>query len=322
MEMEMPQVAICMAIYKPNMRWLIEQLESLNQQTYKDLSLMIWNDCPKDKTDYESLCRRYITKFPYKIFGGKKNLGSNGAFAELTKLAETKYLAYCDQDDIWLPEKISILVAAIQESRAELICTDMYVINGAGRIIADSIAKARPHQKFYEGEDQFEYLLGRNFVTGCTTLVSSRLAKKTLPFTDEYVHDWWLAIYAAADNSLQILREPLIKYRIHSANQTGLLNGINNKQDYYEKRITVLQKRIDALYGRFQNSRHEAHLSRFKKFVQCRRAYYEKPSAQSLLRLYKMRKCNWLTAYFEMLLPFMPNWLFKFLIWRIRKGRL
>lgn len=219
-----PLVTILMAIYKPNIKWLEEQLQSINAQSYANLKLLVWNDAPDDKTDYEPVYRKHITNFHYEIYVGKENMGSNGAFAELTKLASSEYVAYCDQDDIWLPEKLAILVEKVQRSKADLLCSDMYVIDKDSNIVADSITKVRPRQIFYTGSDLFSYLLSRNFVTGCTTLVRTETAKKALPFPKEFVHDWWLALYSAAYGKLDVVKQPLIKYRIHGNNQTGVLS--------------------------------------------------------------------------------------------------
>ena len=229
------KIDILMAIYKPNLKWLEEQLISLNNQTYENLNLIVWNDCPDDNFNYDKFFNKYITEFKFKIYKGEINLGSNKAFEKLTKLAKSEYVAYCDQDDIWLPEKLSKLVLKMQETNADLICSDMFVIDKNSKVVADKITQVRPHQIFYKGLNLFEYLFSKNFVTGCTTLVKTEFAKSVLPFPDEYVHDWWLGICAAKNNKLEMFDESLIKYRIHDSNQTGILGGINKKRDYYEK---------------------------------------------------------------------------------------
>ena len=90
--MEKPLVTILMAIFKPNINWLVDQLLSLNNQTYENINLLVWNDCPEDSTDYDSILKKYITRFPFKIYRGGENLGSNRVFSELTKLAQSEYI--------------------------------------------------------------------------------------------------------------------------------------------------------------------------------------------------------------------------------------
>ena len=314
-----PKVDILMAIYKPNLKWLEEQLISLKNQTYKELNLIVWNDCPDDNFNYDDFFKKYINKFKFKIYKGKNNFGSNKAFEELTKLATGQYIAYCDQDDIWLPEKINVLVKYMIKSKADLICSDMYVIDKKGKIVADKITKVRPHQIFYKGTNLFEYLFSKNFVTGCTTLVNAEFAKRTLPFPKEYVHDWWLALNAAANGKLEIVEDSLIKYRIHDTNQTGMLNGVNTKKDYYDKRIKLVKNRSEILIERFADNKT---LNKFAQFAKYRDLYYKQRNLKNFYNLFKLRYFNKLTTYFELIMPILPEFIFKFIIKQIRNGNI
>ena len=314
-----PKVDILMAIYKPNLKWLEEQLISLNNQTYKELNLIVWNDCPDDNFNYDVFLKKYINKFKFKIYKGKNNFGSNKAFEKLTKLATGQYIAYCDQDDIWLPEKINVLVKYMIKSKADLICSDMYVIDKKGKIVADKITKVRPHQIFYKGTNLFGYLFSKNFVTGCTTLVNAEFAKKTLPFPKEYVHDWWLALNAAANGKLEIVEDSLIKYRIHDTNQTGILSGVNTKKDYYDKRIKLVKNRSEILLERFADCKN---INKFAQFAIYRTLYYQQPNFKNFYNLFKFRYLNKLTTYFELIMPILPEFIFKFIINQIRKGNI
>ena len=308
-----------MAIYKPNLKWLEEQLVSLNNQTYKNLNLIIWNDYPDDKFNYDEFFKKHINNFKFKIYKGKNNFGSNKAFEELTKLATGEYIAYCDQDDIWLPEKINVLVKYMIKANADLICSDMYVIDKNSNIVADRISKVRPHQIFYKETNLFEYLFSKNFVTGCTTLVKAEFAKKTLPFPKEYVHDWWLALNAAANGKLEIVEESLIKYRIHDTNQTGILNGVNTKKDYYDKRIKLVKNRSKILIERFADNKT---VNEFAQFAKYRDLYYRQRNFRNFYNLFKLRYFNKLTTYFELIMPTLPEFIFKFIIKQIRKGNI
>ena len=62
----------------------------------------------------------------------RKILGSNRTFERLTEEAEGEYFAYCDQDDVWLPEKLAVLQEALEREKALLVCSDMYIIDGGG----------------------------------------------------------------------------------------------------------------------------------------------------------------------------------------------
>ena len=128
-----------------------------------------------------------------------------------------------------------------------------------------------------------------------------------------------MAICAAKNNKLEIFEESLIKYRIHDSNQTGILGGINKKRDYYEKRIKLVLKRCEILVRRFGKT---DSINQFKKYAESRMNYYEKQNFENFYKLFKLRKFNNSTTYFELILPFLPECIFKFIITQIKKGRI
>lgn len=320
--MEQGKVAILLALYNPNKEWLVELLSSLNEQTYDNLILLAWNDNPEDTYDYHAFFAKYIRNFEFKIYQGEVNLGSNGGFEELTKLVDTEFIAYCDQDDIWLADKIATLVKVSRDNNSLLVCSDMYVINEYGEAVADSIIKVRPRQILYDGQAQFEYLLNHNFVTGCTTLVRSDFAKECLPFPKEYVHDWWLALQCGAIDKIMIIHKPLIKYRVHSTNQTGTLSGVVDKQSYYKERIEILLRRGELLSNIFSDGKYEKLVETYYKVAQLRSNYFKKFSLQNFYHLYKVSYFNRTTIYFELLIPFLPSSIFKRILKLIQKGKI
>lgn len=317
-----PKVSILMAIYKPNIDWLIEQIKSLDCQTYSNIDLLVWNDCPDDLTDYSGIYKTYLHKIPFNIIKGKKNYGSNKAFETLTKMAKSDYVAYCDQDDVWLPDKIETLVAVAESTGAKLVCGDMFVIDGNSKLVAKSISEVRPHHVFYDGKDQFEFLCSRNFVVGCTTLVETSFAKKVVPFPDEFVHDWWLALNAALNGSISIVKEQLIKYRIHGNNQTGVMTGVINKSDYLEKRIRPVLARSVLLLGCFKNTDKLNYIQTFSEYAKARESFFINPSLRNLCKLFKHRNINRITVFFEMFLPFVPQYIFGLIIKQLKKGNI
>ncbi len=159
-----------MAVYEPRLDWLREQLDSLEKQTYPDLKLYVRDDCSRAVSfaDIERCVGDCIRSFPYEIHRNEENLGSNETFQRLTEEADGEYFAYCDQDDVWLPEKLAVLQEELERTGALLVCSDMYIINGEGKRIADSITRIRKHHVFYSGEGLAKRLLFHNFVTGCT----------------------------------------------------------------------------------------------------------------------------------------------------------
>ena len=108
-----------LAVYQPNEEWLIELLRSLNAQTYAPLRLYVRHDAsPSYKAErIRALLEEHVTAFPWVLKENESNVGSNRTFEELVRDAcEEDYIAFCDQDDVWLPEKLANGVRLLEES--------------------------------------------------------------------------------------------------------------------------------------------------------------------------------------------------------------
>lgn len=303
--MDMPLVVIVLAICSPRKDWLREQLCSLDCQDYTNLQLLVWNDGAAED-DCREIFRECIHNFPCQIFQGATHIGSTKAFEKLTTKAEGDYIAYCDQDDIWEPHKLRRLVHESLARNADLVCSDASVIDACGRMIANSIGEIRPRQRLYAGKNVSEYLLTRNFVMGCTILVKTTMAKQALPFPKHGLHDWWLALYVSVYGRLAILREPLIKYRVHGANQTGMLKNINSRQDYYEKKILGFIERMEEVQRRFRHTPFSWQMLPYIAWGQARKRYFEYGGISSLIHLLRYIHIDYQVTCFELCINLLP----------------
>lgn len=306
-----PRIAILMAVYEPRMDWLREQLLSLNAQTYPNLMLYVRDDCSPTVPfeEIQSCVQDCIRAFPYEIKRNEKNLGSNGTFELLTQEAEGEYFAYCDQDDVWLPEKLTVLEEAMSQSGALLVCSDMYIIDGGENQTANSITKVRRHHVFKSGENLAEELIFHNFVTGCTMLVRSEQAKAAVPFCPYMVHDHYLALWCAVRGSVQSLLQPLIRYRIHGGNQTGLLAGVTDKASYGKVRIDSMLKRVQWLQEHFDDVNMQGILAEAVTWANARHENWH--TGKNKKTVWKYRRFSMLPSVFEIFATVMPETLFK-----------
>lgn len=318
---EMPRIAILMAVHDPDMDWLAQQLDSLGAQTYPNLFLYVRDDCsPTVPHEQIAACvQEHITAFPYELSRNERNLGSNGTFESLTAGAQGDYFAYCDQDDIWLPDKLTTLLADMERGGAQLVCSDMYVIDGQGRQLADRIAKVRRHQVLKSGADLAAGLLTHNFVTGCTMLVRAETAKAALPFCPYMVHDHYLALWSAARGSVYSEPRPLIRYRIHGGNQTGTMAGVTGRASYGRVRIDESIRKFEWLKTHFPcDAALSAQLERDLAWLCARQKYWhEKKGAAALWRY---RDCGKPITLFELAAAHLPEKIFMFFIGLSRKN--
>lgn len=321
-ENKLPLVSILLAVYKPNEIWLIEQLISLNNQTYGNLQLLIYDDCPDNPVN-EELFEKYIINFSYNLIRGEKNFGSNKAFEELTKLGEGDYFAYCDQDDIWEENKIELMVEKFNDDNTTLVCSDLSIIDEYSIKISDSITRIRKRHIFKSGYNLAKDLLMVNFVTGCAMIVKRDIVKKALPFEKVLIHDQWIAIIAAIEGKIEFINKPLVRYRQHSNNQTGMLTRVYDKKTYYTIRIDDFLQRYKSLKSRLTyNEELSGYISCCLKWLEARKRYSAKPSFKDLKIMIKYRNFHKISVLMEIFLPIMPNNIFKYIIKITKKGLL
>lgn len=317
-----PLISILMAVYEPRMDWLREQLNSLEKQTYPNLRLYIRDDCSPTVPfeAIQALVKDCIHSFPYTISRNEENVGSNQVFERLTREAEGEYFAYCDQDDVWLPEKLTVLQTELEDSGALLACSDMYIIDGKGRQVADSITKVRRRHIFHSGYGLTEDLLISNFVTGCTMLVRSGAAKAAAPFCPYMVHDHYIALCCSKTGGIRSVMRPLIRYRIHGGNQSGVMAGVRDKASYGEVRIDAVVKRFQWLGNHFpyREGMEDAIHQRLEWMLARQSNWRERRKGGTV---WKYRRFSPLASTFELAAVYFPERVFLFFV-RLKKENL
>lgn len=312
---QLPQISILMAVYEPRMDWLREQLLSLNAQTYPNLMLYVRDD-HSPTVPYEeiqSCVQDCISAFPWIVRRNEENLGSNGTFELLTREAEGDLFAYCDQDDVWLPEKLTVLREAMEKSGALLACSDMSVMDERGQVLTHTGGKLR-QAPLQSGADLAGGLLFRNFATGCAMLVDGRAAREAVPFCPHGVYDQHLALCCAARGAVISVKRPLVCHRVHGKNQTGSLVGVTDKADYGRIRIDGFANRMAWYSGRLALSEVQEGLI----WANARRKHWRRRGGLSTM--WKYRRFGKFTVCFESVAPYLPDAVFNWLV-RLRQHR-
>ena len=216
-------IDILLATYNGE-KYLKEQIESILNQTYSNIRLIISDDCSTEKTKeiikaYEEKDNRIISYFHEKNLGYVKN------FEFLLSKVENEIYMLSDQDDVWLPTKVEHTYEKLKETDADLVFTDLEVVNEKLETIYpsfnDFMLLSRKIKKYLHSY-RLQYLY--NCVTGCTLMSKKKFIKMILPIPTQSkyaIHDTWIACTVANNGKMEYLDEKTIKYRQHGNNQVG-----------------------------------------------------------------------------------------------------
>ena len=224
-------ISIAMATYNGE-KYLREQLDSIYNQTYKNIEVIVCDDCSTDGT--VQILEEYKQKYGLKYFINEKNLGYIKNFEKSIKLCSGDYIALSDQDDIWLLEKLETLVNEIGENI--LIYCDAIDVDINNNILHDS------RVNYFYKEIYFKVVniekIAEDTLIGCVCLFKKELLNIAHPFPKETGHDNWLMMISKELNSIKFLNNQLIKRRIHE-NNTGKVNINNNLSLSYKIKMSA-----------------------------------------------------------------------------------
>ncbi|WP_201319172.1 glycosyltransferase [Paenibacillus sp. EPM92] len=178
----------------------------------------------------------YNTDFKIRI--NPKNLGVTKNFETTIKACNGDIVFICDQDDIWLENKVERIIKIFENNKeVDVIFTNAYLVNNQLTKFKDTLwdtIKFNPERSKKNGEDLFSIFLNRNIATGATMAFRKSFVEKILPMPEEWIHDGWIAITALLEKKLYAYPEKLILYRQHLHNVIGAKNeGILTKVRKY-----------------------------------------------------------------------------------------
>lgn len=227
-------VSILMSVYNGE-KYLKIQIDSILNQTYKDFKLYIRNDGSTDhsKDIIESYDDDRI------VFYDENNIGAAESFFELLRRAsDSDYIFFSDQDDLWYPEKLHILLEEIKkyDDTPTMVFSDFKTIDSNGILIEESYQK-KAKLNVSCGRVGIEEILAHPYVFGCASVINNKLAQivKNQPKGIE-MHDCWISQTASAVGNLIYIPTQTIAHRFHNNNTTGKIGSDSFKSRF--KRIT------------------------------------------------------------------------------------
>ena len=230
-------VSVLLASYNGE-KYIREQLDSILNQTFSDLSIVISDDLSADGTP--EIIREYEEQYPGRVRSLRNSERSGSAqnnFFRLLKSEADDYIMLCDQDDVWLPDKVEVTLREMKKLEAEwgegvplLVHGDLSVTNKKGGILHKSMAE---YQKIAVHDNRFSHYLVENNITGNTVMINRVLLGFLADVPKECVmHDWWLGLLASCFGRISYIDRPLVLYRQHGENQMG---SKSDKEQYAER---------------------------------------------------------------------------------------
>ncbi|WP_207799178.1 glycosyltransferase family 2 protein [Candidatus Cryosericum odellii] len=241
-------VSIVLATHN-GVRWLPDLLTSLGRQTLAPARLSILDDASTDGT--WELVRDAAMPAGQTVVGRQEsNVGAVRTFERLLSMVDTEYFALCDQDDVWLPDKLEKSLSLLESSGADLVYTDLRVVREDLSELAPSMWRLS-NIVSVAGRALIPLIL-KNSITGCTVVGRTSMLKKALPFPPGIpMHDWWLGLVAACGNGVAPLPEVTVLYRQHGGSEVGAARfgyrGLRSRLDRGGTMLgTYLRDRLDA----------------------------------------------------------------------------
>ncbi|HEO1123075.1 TPA: glycosyltransferase family 2 protein [Streptococcus agalactiae] len=243
------KVNILMATYNGD-KFLAQQIESIQKQTFKEWNLLIRDDGSSDKTC--DIIRNFTAKDSRIRFINENehhNLGVIKSFFTLVNYEVADFYFFSDQDDVWLPEKLSVSLEAAKHKASDvplLVYTDLKVVNQELNILQDSMIRAQSHH----ANTTLLPELTENTVTGGTMMINHALAEKWFTPNDILMHDWFLALLAASLGEIIYLDLPTQLYRQHDNNVLGART--------MDKRFKILREGPKSIFTRYWKLIHDS----------------------------------------------------------------
>ena len=243
----MNTVSVALASYN-GIKYISEQLDSIRTQTLPPDEVIIADDRSTDGT-YE-FCRDYIDRYGltgWNVYQNIHNIGTQKNFHEVMAKCTGEYIFTCDQDDIWMPEKISLMLSVIRERPEIMLLASNYIALVNGKPVKVHVKNLARN----DGEVIRVRLQESGLMTmrpGCTFCFRRELLDRfNVMDINTAIHDFMLWGYAAASDSLYLLTKPLIFWRRHEKTVTGM--AFSNYPDI-EQRIQETYE-TEEYYARF-----------------------------------------------------------------------
>ncbi len=220
---DVPKISVVLACFN-GASYIEDQINSVLAQTLPPSEIIVCDDGSTDGTI--EILQTFERQNKIKLYLNPTNLGITGNFKMAVSLANpANYIAFCDQDDIWLPNKLSSNWDTMSKLEVDqnaqklpfLVYSDLKFIDQNGLELHPSFYNLMGLDKF---EHCFDTALFGSLLLGCTIFINPAMRKYFLAMPDSkvYYHDAWLALLGWGIGKVAFINNRLVNYRLHSNN--------------------------------------------------------------------------------------------------------
>lgn len=208
-------------------RFVVETLEALAAQTRLPDEVVIGDDRSTDRTCklIEDFARR--APFPVRLHHNEARYNLAGNYSRTIGRTTGDVVALCDDDDVWLPDKLEAQATALEATDGPLLVFGDAIL--ADERLAPKGGTFWDLERFLEGARQqardqglFPVQLRTNVALCSTVAFTAELKALALPIPDVWKPDWWLSSLAAALERVDWIPRPVMHYRLHASNRRGV----------------------------------------------------------------------------------------------------
>lgn len=206
-------ISVVIASYNGE-KYIKKQIESIICQLNIDDEVIVSDDGSSDDT-LNIVAKMSENDSRIKLINGPRK-GYNKNFENAIRCAKGDYIFISDQDDEWMPNKVSIILETFKHN-PEIKCIrhDCYVVDDKDNIIIDS------YNTYRKANINYKKNFVKNTFTGCCMCVEANWLKKLLPFPENFFYDAWIGIISCKFDKAKIINDKLIKWCRHEGTVTN-----------------------------------------------------------------------------------------------------
>ncbi len=280
------KVDILLTTYNTHIPYLKEQIESILNQTYKEINLLISDDASTKKEVIKTLQEYKEKDNRVKIYLQEKNLGYIKNYEFLLRKSRAPFIMFSDHDDIWYENKVEKSVEKIKKENVDMVYCNANQIDEKGEIIKENYFKYK-NVPLLKGSHNC-LAISRCIGIACSQIITRDVKKQMIPFTDKVMaHDWLAAFIANEGKGIDYIQEPLFGYRLHNTNIFGGRSLSQNLDKWKKENGNTLKS-----YQKYRNEKviDRAYLDGAEMCLQYARTEENKKYLSKLIDYYKNLK--------------------------------